>query len=222
MIAAHTSTLALLPDWLQAETILSALGPYMLLGTCFIIFAECGLLIGFFLPGESLLFTAGLFVAHDTISTPLWLVCLLLMICAFVGNVCGYWIGRSVGPALFNKSDSKLFKQEYVDKTHDFFERYGARAIILARFVPIVRTFITATAGVGRMEPRRYFTHSAIGAVFWAAGVTILGYFLGQVSWVRDNLEPVIVLIVLLSVVPIVIEYLRSRRANRVGTSETP
>jgi len=206
---------------MQAETILSALGPYMLLGTCFIIFAECGLLIGFFLPGESLLFTAGLFIAQQAIDTPLWLACVLLVICAFVGNVCGYWIGRSVGPALFNKPDSKLFKQEYVDKTHEFFERYGARAIILARFVPIVRTFITATAGVGKMDARRYFTHSAIGAVIWAAGVTVMGYFLGQVSWIRDNLEPVIVLIVLLSVVPIVIEYLRSRRANRVGSSQS-
>jgi len=221
VIAAHTSALALLPDWLQAETILSALGPYMLLGACLIIFAECGLLIGFFLPGDSLLFTAGLFVSQQAIDTPLWLACVLLVLCAFGGNVCGYWIGRSVGPALFNKPDSKLFKQEYVDKTHEFFERYGARAIILARFVPIVRTFITAIAGVGRMQPRRYFTHSAIGAVIWAAGITIMGYFLGQITWIRNNLEPVIIMIVALSVVPIVVEYIRSRRANRVNSSES-
>lgn len=223
MIAAHTTSLALLPEWLQAETILSALGPYVLLGACLIIFAECGLLVGFFLPGDSLLFTAGLFVAQDSITAPFWLVCVLLVLCAFVGNVCGYWIGRSVGPALFNKPDSKLFKQEYVDKTHEFFERYGARAIILARFVPIVRTFITAIAGVGKMEPRRFFTYSAVGALLWAAGITILGYFLGQVAWVRDNLEPVILLIVFLSVIPIVVEYIKSRRAKRAGTaSDTP
>lgn len=217
MIAAQTTSLALLPDWLQAETILGALGPYMLLGACLIIFAECGLMIGFFLPGDSLLFTTGLFVAQQSLSAPIWLVCVLLVLCAFAGNVCGYWIGRSVGPALFNKPESKLFKQEYVDKTHEFFEKYGARAIILARFVPIVRTFITAIAGVGKMDPRKFFTYSAIGAVLWAAGVTILGYFLGQVDWVRENLEPVILLIVFLSIVPIIVEFIKARRAKRTA-----
>lgn len=215
MIAAQTTPLALLPDWLQAETILDALGPYMLLGACLIIFAECGLMIGFFLPGDSLLFTTGLFVAQQSLSTPIWLVCVLLVLCAFAGNVCGYWIGRSVGPALFNKPDSKLFKREYVDKTHEFFERYGARAIILARFVPVVRTFITAIAGVGKMEPKKFFTYSAAGAVPWAAGVTILGFFLGQVDWIRNNLEPVILLIVFISIIPIIVEFIKARRAKR-------
>ncbi|MFR9730465.1 VTT domain-containing protein [Saccharopolyspora sp. MS10] len=212
--ASGTSTLALLPSWLDPENIISSLGPFALIGVCLIIFAECGLLIGFFLPGDSLLFVTGLFVATGAISTPIWLTCLLLSLCAFVGNVTGYWIGRKVGPALFSKPDSKLFKAEHVDKTHEFFERYGARAIILARFVPIVRTFITAVAGVGQMDQRKFFSYSAIGAVLWAAGMTVLGYFLGNIPIIRDNLEAMALLIVFVSILPIIIEYVRGRRAK--------
>ena len=189
-------TIALGPDWLDPVNLLSGFGPYMLIGLCLIVFAECGLLVGFFLPGDSLLFTAGLFVAAGTIATPLWLVCVLLTICAFVGNVVGYYIGAKAGPALFNKPESKIFKKEYVDKTQEFFDKYGARAIVLARFVPIVRTFITAMAGVGRMDPKKYFVYSAIGGVAWAAGLTVLGYFLGQVAFIRDNLEITLLAIV--------------------------
>lgn len=210
--AANTSALALLPDWLDPENIVQSLGPFALIGVCLIIFAECGLLIGFFLPGDSLLFVTGLFVAAGAIDTPIWLVCALLSLCAFVGNVTGYWIGRKVGPALFNKPDSKLFKREHVDKTHDFFERYGARAIILARFVPIVRTFITAVAGIAQMDRRKFFSYSAIGGVAWIVLMTLLGYFLGNIPWIRDNLEAMAIVIVLVSVIPIIIEYLKGRR----------
>ncbi|MBB5072735.1 membrane-associated protein [Saccharopolyspora gloriosae] len=212
--AAGTSTLALLPSWLDPENIVSSLGPFALIGVCLIIFAECGLLIGFFLPGDSLLFVTGLFVATGAISTPIWLTCLLLSVCAFVGNVTGYWIGRKVGPALFNKPDSKLFKAEHVDKTHEFFERYGARAIILARFVPIVRTFITAVAGIGQMDQRKFFSYSAIGAVAWAAGMTVLGYFLGNIPIIKENLEAMAILIVFISILPIIVEYVRGRRTK--------
>ncbi|MGH4020238.1 MAG: VTT domain-containing protein [Pseudonocardiaceae bacterium] len=191
------------------------LGPYVLAGLCLIIFAECGLLIGFFLPGDSLLFTAGLFVANGFIGAPIWLVCLLLTVCAVLGNVVGYYIGYKAGPALFNRADSRLFKREYVDKTHEFFERYGARAIVLARFVPIVRTFITAIAGIGRMNPRTYFTYSVIGGVAWATGVTLLGFWLGRIPFVRENIEAMLIGIVALSVLPIVIEVFRARRQNR-------
>jgi membrane-associated protein len=177
----------------------------------FIIFAECGLLIGFFLPGDSLLFITGLSVATGLIPQPLWFVCLLLAVAAFLGNLCGYWIGAKAGPALFNKPESKFFKQEYVDKTHAFFERYGAPAIILGRFVPIVRTFITAIAGVGRMDFRKYATYSLIGAVLWAVGVTLLGYFLGQIDWVKSHIDLVLILVVVISCIPLVIEYLRHR-----------
>ncbi|GAB3287691.1 DedA family protein [Parasphingorhabdus pacifica] len=210
--AASTSSLALLPAWLDPENIIQAMGPFALIGVCLIIFAECGLLAGFFLPGDSLLFVAGLFVASGAIDTPIWLVCVLLSVCAFVGNVTGYWIGRKVGPALFNKADSKVFKQEHVDKTHDFFERYGARAIILARFVPIVRTFITAVAGVGKMDQRKFFIYSAVGGVLWTVSMSLLGYFLGNIPWIKENLEMMALVIVVFSIVPIIFEYVRSKR----------
>jgi len=212
--------LALLPDWLNPDTMLDELGRWALLGTAAIVFAECGLLIGFFLPGDSLLFTVGLFAAKGDIPQPLWLICLVLTICAFVGNVVGYEIGRAAGPKIFSKPDSRIFRQEYVDKTMDFFERYGARAIVLARFVPIVRTFITVTAGVGKMDRRRYLVFSAIGAVLWATGVTLLGYSLGSVDFVHKNLEIIALLIVAISVVPMAIEFLRDRNKRRRAGAE--
>ncbi|RZS37892.1 membrane-associated protein [Herbihabitans rhizosphaerae] len=215
MTVALTQNLALLPDWLKPENILDGLGPYVLLGLCLIIFAECGLLLGFFLPGDSLLFTAGLFASTGAIDTPVWLVAVTLTVCAFLGNVVGYWIGYKVGPKMFSKPDSKLFKREYVDKTHEFFEKYGARAIILARFVPIVRTFITAVAGVGQMDRRKYFTYSAIGGVAWVVGLVVLGALLGNIEWVRTNIETVIIIIVLVSIIPIVIEYVKARRERK-------
>ena len=214
-IALTTSTVALGPQWLNPEYLLNSFGGFALFALCFIIFAECGLLVGFFLPGDSLLFTAGLFVATGALDYPLWLVCVLVTVCAMVGNVVGYYIGHRAGPALFSKPDSKIFKKEYVEKTEGFFEKYGARAIVMARFVPIVRTFITAMAGVGRMDPKKYFTYSAIGGVAWAAGLTVLGYFLGQIEFVRKNIEMMLILIVLISVVPIIIEFIKARREKK-------
>jgi membrane-associated protein len=212
----HTGTaLAFGPSWLDPAQLLQMLGPYVLVGMCLIVFAECGLLIGFFLPGDSLLFTAGLFVASGHISAPVWLVCLLLTVCAVAGNVVGYYLGYRAGPALFNRPDSRLFKREYVDKTHAFFDKYGARAILLGRFVPIVRTFITALAGVGRMDSRTYFTYSIIGGIAWATGVTLLGFWLGRITFIRNNVELILMGIVALSITPIVIEAVRTRRASR-------
>ncbi len=215
--------LALGPSWLDPEHLLNMLGPYVLVGLCVIIFAECGLLIGFFLPGDSLLFTAGLFVAAGFVDTPIWLVCALLTVCAVAGNVVGYGIGYKVGPVLFSRPDSTVLKREYVDKTHDFFERYGARAIVLARFVPIVRTFITAIAGVGRMNPRTYLTYSVVGGIAWATGVTLLGFWLGRIPFVKDNIELMLIGIVLLSIVPIIGELVRARREiRRAALSVSP
>jgi membrane-associated protein len=211
----HAGTLlALGPSWLDPEQLLRMLGPYVLVGLCLIIFAECGLLIGFFLPGDSLLFTAGLFVANGLIGAPIWLVCLLLTVCAVVGNVVGYYLGYHAGPALFNRPDSRLFKREHVDKTHAFFDRHGARAILLGRFIPIVRTFITAIAGVGRMDPRKYFTYSIVGGIAWATGVTLLGFWLGRITFVRNHVELILISIVALSVLPIVIETVKARRVS--------
>ena len=173
--------MAIGPAWLQHDVIISWLGPWALVGVAAIIFAECGLLIGFFLPGDSLLFTAGLFAVSEVGlgGVPLWVVCLVLVVAALAGNACGYWIGRAAGPAIFDKPESKLFKPKHVARTQEFFDKYGNRAIVLGRFVPIVRTFITVMAGVGKMPPKRYFTYSLIGGVLWAAGVTLLGAWLG-------------------------------------------
>ncbi|MEZ5117590.1 MAG: VTT domain-containing protein [Candidatus Nanopelagicales bacterium] len=206
------AVVALGPDWLNPETLLTTLGDIAFWVVLGIIFAECGLLIGFFLPGDSLLFVTGLFIASGYITLNIWVAVVLLIAAAILGNATGYWIGYKVGPALFRRPDSRLFKQEYVDKTHEFFERYGARAIVLARFVPIVRTFITAIAGVARMDFRRYMTYSAIGGVLWAGGVTLAGYYLGTIPWVKDNVEIILIAVVVVSVIPIVIEYWRHKR----------
>ncbi|MFL6143426.1 MAG: DedA family protein [Labedaea sp.] len=208
------NTMSILPSWLDPDAILSGLGAFVVIGVCLIIFAECGLLVGFFLPGDSLLFTAGLYIERGSISTPLWLMCVLVAVCAFLGNVSGYWIGAKAGPTLFNRPNSRLFKREHVDRTHEFFERYGNRAIVLGRFVPIVRTFITAMAGVGRMDPKRYFTYSAIGGVLWASGVTVLGYYLGKIDFVHEHIELILILVVLVSLIPIAIELVRARRSK--------
>jgi membrane-associated protein len=218
--------LALLPSWLDPANILTWLGPWAIVGVAAIIFAECGLLIGFFLPGDSLLFLTGLSIATGAIDASIWFVVPLLVVMAIVGNLVGYWIGAAVGPALFDKPESRLFKREYVDKAHEFFENYGPPAIVLARFVPIVRTFITAVAGVARMDFRVYAIYSTVGGVLWAAGVTLAGYFLGGFEWVSANYELVIILVVLLSAVPIFYEYgkhhMAKRRANRSQPQPEP
>jgi membrane-associated protein len=187
-----------------------------LIGIMVIIFAETGLLVGFFLPGDSLLFTAGLLVAGGLVA-PLWAVLLLLPVAAILGNLVGYWIGHRAGPAVFNKPDSRLFKAEYVERSRVFFDRNGARTIMLARFVPIVRTFATVMAGASRMDFRRYAIYSVIGGIAWAAGVTMLGYWLGQVALVRDHVELFIVGIVAISLIPVALEFLRARRQGRAA-----
>jgi membrane-associated protein len=210
MFALH----ALGPDWLNPQTLLDQLGTWALWGTAAIIFAECGLLIGFFLPGDSLLFTLGLFIAGGHLHQPLWLACVVLAVAAFAGNVVGYEIGLRAGPPIVNRPSSRLFKPEYVQRTVEFFDRYGARAIVLARFVPVVRTFITVIAGAGRMDRRRFLTSTGVGAVLWACGVTLLGYFLGSITFVHEHIELVLVAIVAVSVLPMGIEAWRARRRS--------
>ncbi|MDT7552813.1 MAG: rane-associated protein [Pseudonocardiales bacterium] len=211
-----TSLASIGPAWLSPDAIISSLGPWALVGVALIIFAECGLLLGFFLPGDSLLFTAGLFAVSDVgIGAPLWLVCLVLVVAAFAGNACGYGIGRVAGPAIFDKPKSRLFNPKHVARTQEFFERYGNRAIVMGRFVPIVRTFITVSAGVGQMPAKRYLTYSLIGGVAWAAGVTLLGAVLGQFAFVKNNIELILILVVFVSVIPIIIELIRARRGNK-------
>ncbi len=217
VLADATTIVALGPEWLDPSYIISSLGPWALLGVALIIFAECGLLIGFFLPGDSLLFITGLAATTGLVETPLWLVCVVLIVAAFAGNVCGYYLGRAAGPAIFDKPNSRLFKRENVERTQKFFDKYGNRAVVLGRFVPIVRTFITVMAGVGRMDARRFLVFSGIGALLWAAGVTLLGAVLGQFDVVKNNIEAMLILVVLLSLVPIAIEALQARRERKLG-----
>ena len=203
-------------DWLDPATLLDRFGDYALWGAAAIVFAECGLLIGFFLPGDSLLFTVGMLVAQDKVSYPLWVCCLVLFAAAVLGNACGYAVGDRLGPSLFKRDDSRLFKKEYVEKTHEFFEKYGNRAIVLARFVPVVRTFITVMAGVGTMSFRRFMIYSAVGGALWAAGVTLLGYYLGTVPFVANNVEVMLLAFVAVAIVPVALEYLRDRAAKKL------
>ena len=212
----------LLPSWLDPEFLINAMGNWALWGCALIIFAECGLFS--ILPGDSLLFTIGMFSALGSVhlvESPvgtLALACLVLTVAAIAGNVAGYWLGRVIGPPLFKPREGltgKLFNQKYVDRTSAFFDHYGSRALILARFVPIVRTFVTLVAGVAHMRFRTFITYSAIGGVLWAVGVSVLGYFLGRVALIRDNIDLALVLIVLVSLIPMGVEYLLHKRRSK-------
>lgn len=207
--------LALLPDWLNAQTLLESLGPWAFWASVVIVFVECGLLM-FFLPGDSLLFVVGLFIAEGSITINIWVAIAILFAAAILGNMTGYWLGNMIGPRLFDRPDARFLKHEHVEKTHVFFEKYGSSAIILARFVPIVRTFITAVAGIASMDYRKFVTYSAIGGFLWVAGVTLAGYFLGTIPFVKDNIELILIGVVLVSVIPIVIEYVRARRRGEL------
>ena len=219
------TNLALGPSWLDPDHLINTYG---LWGVLLIVFAESGLLIGFFLPGDSLLFTTGLLVATGTLHQPLALVAAAIALAAVAGEQVGYLFGRKVGPSLFRRPDSRLFKMENIEKAHAFFEHHGPKAIVMACFVPIVRTFTPIVAGVSRMNYRTFLTFNLIGGTMWGAGVTLLGYWLGQIEFVHKNIEAMLVLVVLISVVPIGIEYLRSRRkaagaeAGTHGEERTP
>lgn len=181
------------------------------IGLFAIVFAESGLFFGFFLPGDSLLFTAGLFASQGTLSLPLILVgC---FVAAVAGDQVGYLFGQRVGPALFRRPDSRFFRQEYVERAQHFFEKYGAKTIVLARFVPIVRTFAPILAGVGKMPYRTFVSFNVVGGLLWAVGVTLLGYTLGEmIPDIDQYLLPIIALIILISFIPIGVEWLKSRR----------
>ena len=186
---------------------------YALWGVALIIFIECWLFP--FLPGDSLLFVLGLFISQEKVDANIVQACAILTVSAILSNVVGYVVGAKVGPAIFSRPDSRFFKQEHVDKTFAFFDKYGPRAIVLARFVPIVRTFITLAAGVGGMPMSRFVTYSAIGGFLWATGITLLGYYLGQIAFLRDHLDFMLIGIVALSLLPILLEALKARSEKR-------
>jgi membrane-associated protein len=201
------------PQWL--------ISTFGLVGILVLVFAESGLLIGFFLPGDSLLFTSGLLIADGHyLHQPLWLMCLLISGAAVLGDQFGYLFGRRFGPGLFRRPNSRLFKQANLERAAGFFDKYGARSIVLARFVPIVRTFTPIVAGASGMHYRRFVVYNLIGGVLWSCGVTILGYFLGQIAFVKNNIELILIGIVVVSVIPIGIEFLRGRRRRSAVTAD--
>lgn len=206
-------------DWLDPGHILDTAGAAALWIAVAMLFAECGLLLGFFLPGDTLLFSVGVFVSAGVIDHTVWFCCVMLSIGATLGNLCGYEIGRVAGPMVLHSKRTRLLKQHHVDRTEQFFDKYGTPAIILARFVPIVRTVITVVAGVAKMGRRRYLVLSTLGGALWCFSVTLLGYYLGQIPFVRHYIEPhldlVLLGVVLLSVLPVVVHLLLDMRRSR-------
>lgn len=180
-----------------------------------IIFAETGLVVTPFLPGDSLLFAAGAFCAKPETGLNIHLMALLLWVAAFLGDTVNYWIGAWFGPAVFKREDSLLLRKKHLEKAHAFFERYGGRAIILARFVPIVRTFVPFVAGVGRMTYSRFMAYNIVGGFIWIAVFSYAGYFFGAHPFVQRNFKVVIVAIIIISVIPIVIEFIKGWREAR-------
>jgi membrane-associated protein len=194
---------------------LNSLGPLGILVACAMVFAETGLLVGFFLPGDSLLFLVGLNLAGIWHEVPIWVACLAISLAGLAGDQTGYWLGRRIGPAIFTRSNSKFFSHKNVERAHSFFERYGSKAVILAHFVPIMRTFVPVAAGVGEMSWRKFTTYNLIGVIGWGTGVTLLGYFLGGIQFVRDHVTYVTVAFIVLSFIPIALEALKTLRRKK-------
>lgn len=188
---------------------------YGAIGIFLIVFAESGMLVGFFLPGDSMLFTAGLLVATGVLHTNIVVLLLGCFVAAVVGDQVGYQIGHAAGPRLFDRPDSRLFKKQYVEQAQSFFDRHGARTIVLARFVPIVRTFAPVVAGVGRMDRATFTRYNLVGGLLWAVGVTLAGWGLGRrFEWMGDKIEVLSLVIIAVSVLPMVIEVVRHRRSR--------
>jgi membrane-associated protein len=205
-----------LPAILDGQHLVETFG---LIGLLVIIFAETGLLLGFFLPGDSLLFAAGFAATGeltDKLHPNIALVCLLVTVVAIAGAQTGFHIGRVAGPPLFQRPDSRLFKRSYVEKAEEVVERYGAgKAIVIARFIPIVRTFLNPLMGAGQLPTRTFALWNVVGGILWGTGVTLLGYYLGTIDFIGKNLEVFAVLVVLISFIPIGLEVRRARRGAR-------
>lgn len=176
-----------------------------------IVFTETGLLIGFFLPGDSLLITAGLVAATGALN--IWWLNVLLCAAAVIGDSVGYAIGKRLGPALFTRPKSRLFNPQHIERTRRFYERHGAKTIVIARFVPIIRTFAPVVAGVGQMEYRRFLTYNVVGGVGWVVSLTWAGYLLGQaIPDINRHIHVVVIIVIVLSLIPIAAEIYRERR----------
>jgi len=221
MFSAMTS--AIFAVGLDPQKLLESIG---LIGLFIVIFSESGILIGFFLPGDSLLFTAGLATyglvlregedKFQLASGHIWIVVLGVVIAAIAGDQVGYAFGNKVGPSLFKRPESRLFKPSYVESAEKFFAKHGSKSIVLARFVPIVRTFTPIVAGVSNMHYRTFVKFNVIGGILWGAGLTLLGYTLGRAfPAIGDNIEIAVLVIVFVSLLPVVIEFIRHRRTPK-------
>jgi membrane-associated protein len=211
----HLAALSLNP-----RDILDSFGPWATIGLFLIIFAETGLLIGFFLPGDSLLFTGGILASQGNLNIAV--IAIGCFLAAVIGDQVGYTIGHRAGPPLFRRPDSRIFKQRYVDRTQEFFDKHGPKTILLARFVPVVRTFAPVLAGVGKMDRRTFTTYNVVGGFIWAVGVLVAGYLLGSVigaDTVDKYLLPIIAVIIVLSILPPLIEVRRERRRTRAAAT---
>lgn len=197
--------------------LLYSLGPAALLLVMTIVFVESGLLVGLFLPGDSLLFLAGALVASNVIGLPIWVLAVGVFVAAVAGDQVGYMIGHRFGPRLFSRPDSRIFSQGNADRAQHFFDHHGPKAVILARFVPVVRTFVPATAGVGRMERRRFTIYNLIGASLWSIGIVAAGYFFGGIPFIAHHIELVTIGLAAFSIVPAVIAYWRNRARRSVA-----
>ena len=195
---------------LLSQVITGWLGYALLAG---IVFAETGLLVGLFLPGDSLLFTVGVVAGAGGLN--IVQICLLLVIASIVGDQSGYFLGRRTGPRIFTRPDSMVFKREYVKRTQEFYEKHGGKALIYAKFVPIVRTFAPFMAGVGQMPYSRFVSFNVLGGLGWVVSMTLAGYFLGGNPFIRRHFEKVVIGIVIVSVLPVLIQLLRSRRDRK-------
>lgn len=203
----------LLANPISPDTLLSGSGALLVLAI--ILFAECGLLIGFFLPGDTLLFAAGISISTGAIHTSLATFLLVAPLAAIAGNLVGYAIGYRAGPVVFDRPNSRYFRPEYVERSHAFFERFGSWTIILGRFIPIVRTVVTVMAGVGRMRFPLYALYSIIGAILWTDGVLLLGHQLGKIEFVRTHkgwVDVLVLVVVVLGLVPVALHYVQGRR----------
>ncbi|SHG28335.1 membrane-associated protein [Jatrophihabitans endophyticus] len=203
----------LLANPISPDNLLS--GSAALLILAIVLFAECGLLVGFFLPGDTLLFAAGIYLSVGDIDTPLAAFLVIAPIAAFLGNIVGYWIGYRAGPVVFDRPNSRLFRPEYVTRAHDFFERFGSWTIVVGRFVPVVRTVATVMAGVGRMRFALYALYSAVGGLLWTDGILLLGHALGKIDFVRRNkgyIDYVVLAVVVIGLLPVLVHLWQGRR----------
>ncbi len=212
------------------DTLLEWLGAYVYLGLIFIIFAETGLAIGFFLPGDSLLVVAGLFAAAGKLN--LWVMLITLFIAAVVGDAVGYYSGKKMGKAIFSRPKSRFFNPKHLEKAHAFYEKYGGKTIIIARFVPIVRTFAPIVAGAANMTYKNFLVYNIFGGFLWVTSMLLIGYFLGGVVEqlmrnvfgiegfkLEDHIDKVVIVIVFLSILPMIIEYVKARRENKAANA---